>query len=131
MTTKAVPRIFIFVVAVIFNATAFAARPTEASNGQLYHGSDEVQVWSTDAEQWLPVEDFWLAFAKGNDGKFWGRSGNYPPFGELDERDSFLVELDQGVCLMYFWHGRWRRAQDVWRWDEGFNQLLSCPYVFD
>jgi hypothetical protein len=131
MTTMAITRILIFAVVMIFNTTASAGKPTDASNGQLYHDNDETEVWSASAEKWLPVEDFWLAFANANDGKFWARSSNYPPFSEVTERDSFLVELEQGVCLMYFWHGRWRRAQDVWRWDEGFNQLLSCPYVFD
>ena len=66
-----------------------------------------------------------------NSGKHWGRSATYPPYNDVNERDTLLVELEQGSCLMYFWHSRWRRAQDVWRWDEQQNAVLGCPYVFD
>ena len=42
-----------------------------------------------------------------------------------------MVELAQGPCLMEFFHSRWRRANDVRRWDESHNEFGGCPYVFD
>jgi hypothetical protein len=32
---------------------------------------------------------------------------------------------------MQFHHEKWRRAQDVNRWDDKFNLYGGCPYVFD
>lgn len=119
-------------VMLLLSAAAFAEKPADPSDGQLYGDDDnKVQAWSASAEQWLSVEEFWLAFVDTNDGRFLGRSADYPPYGDLNERDALLVELEQGSCLMYFWHGRWRRAQDVWRWDDAFNEQLGCPFVFD
>ena len=75
--------------------------------------------------------DAWSSYARSNEGKFWGRGTEYPPYAQVNEHDTFLIELDQGPCLMYFFHSRWRRAQDVRRWDPTFNEILGCPYVFD
>ena len=121
----------LFTFTLMLSTTAFAEKPVDPANGQLYRGEGEVKAWSESAGQWLSVEGFWLAFADTNDGRFWGRAADYPPYNELNERDALLVELEQGSCLMYFWHGRWRRAQDVWRWDDAFNDQLGCPYVFN
>lgn len=115
----------------LLSAAAYAEKPMDPSDGQLYRGASKVQAWSANAEQWLSIESFWLTFTDNNDGRFWGRSTDYPPYNELNERDALLVVVEQGSCLMYFWHGRWRRAQDVWRWDDAFNDQLGCPYVFD
>ena len=48
---------------------------------------------------------------------------------ELDA-DSALVEVEQGSCLMEFFHNRWRRANDVRRWDDKMNTVAGCAYVF-
>jgi len=32
---------------------------------------------------------------------------------------------------MEFIHERWRRANDVRRWDDAFNDYAGCPHVFD
>ncbi|MFT6286848.1 MAG: hypothetical protein ACJA09_001600 [Alcanivorax sp.] len=112
-------------------SAVYAEKPTDASDGQLYRSDGKVQAWSASGQQWLSVEEFWRVFTETNDGRFLGRSADYPPYGDLKERDALLVELEQGSCLMYFWHGRWRRAQDVWRWDDEFNEQLGCPYVFE
>ena len=45
---------------------------------------------------------------------------------EDGERDR---DLNRG--LMYFFHRRWRRANDVWRWDPSFNRYSGCATVFD
>lgn len=130
MTMPAIaPRLL--VVILLLSAATFAEKPADPGDGELYRADGEIRAWSASAEKWLSVEEFWLAFADSNDGRFWGRSADYPAYSDLNERDAFMVELDQGPCLMYFWHGRWRRAQDVWRWDEDFNEQLGCPYVFE
>jgi hypothetical protein len=130
MTRSAIATRFLGFI-LLLSAAAYAEKPTDPSDGQLYRGDGEIQAWSASDQQWLSVEAFWLAFTETNDGRFLGRSADYPPYGDLTERDALLVELEQGSCLMYFWHGRWRRAQDVWRWDDAFNEQLGCPYVFD
>ncbi|WP_315980401.1 hypothetical protein [Aliamphritea spongicola] len=52
------------------------------------------------------------------------------PYDDVRELDVFMVELDSGVCLMQFYHQRWRRANDVRRWSPEFNSLAGCPDVF-
>lgn len=110
---------------------ANADKPENPGNGQVYVDPQGPMAWSAATDAWLPLEQFWLQFTDENEGKFWGRTREYPPYGDVGERDALLIELEQGACLMYFWHSRWRRAQDVWRWDEQQNALLGCPYVFD
>ena len=110
---------------------ATAAPPAAPSNGQLYTESDKTLAWSEISHQWLSPVDFWLEYAPTASGKFWGGGSDYPPYDDANEHDTLLIELEQGPCLMYFFHNRWRRAQDVRRWDPGFNEWSGCPYVFD
>lgn len=88
-------------------------------------------AWSESDQRWLSPEAFWLAYAESHDGLTWGRGTEYPPYAEVNETDLFLVETPQGSCLMEFWHERWRRANDVRRWNPMFNDYGGCPYVFD
>ncbi|MEM8768918.1 MAG: hypothetical protein AAGE43_15840 [Pseudomonadota bacterium] len=90
------------------------------------------EVWDERAGAWVDPESFWLSYAEANEqGRFWGRTDIYPAYAEVREHDTLLIEGEQGACLMYFFHRRWRRAQDVRRWDPAFNELAGCPYVFD
>ncbi len=79
----------------------------------------------------MEPENFWLEAAEQASGKHWGQGSEYPEYRLVGEHDTVLVVLPQGSCLMYFFHERWRRAQDVRRWDEAQNELLGCPHVFD
>ena len=73
-------------------------------------------------------EDVWTAGRRG--GLTWGSGTEYPPYAEVSELDTFLVQVDEGTCLMEFFHERWRRANDVRRWDDAFNNYGGCPHVF-
>ncbi len=84
-------------------------------------------VWSAGAD----VEDFWAAYAESRGGLTFGSSDTYPPYGDVEEGDTLLIQLEQGPCLMEFFHSRWRRANDVRRWDDSVNEYGGCPYVFD
>ena len=108
-----------------------ASPPANPSDGQLFESAEGWRAWSAPQGAWLEVETFWTDYADRASGKNWGRGSDYPPYRETNEHDTFLVEVGQGSCLMYFFHGRWRRAQDVRRWDPVHNELLGCPYVFD
>ena len=110
---------------------ATAERPETPRNGQVYETATGAEVWDEKLQGWRTPEQFWLDFANTNGGRFWGSSAEYPPYREVSEHDTLLIELTQGPCLMYFFHTRWRRAQDVRRWDPAFNDLLGCPHVFD
>jgi len=63
--------------------------------------------------------------------RHWPGSSEYPPYAEVGDHDTFLVQTQSGPCLMYFFHGRWRRANDVRRWGDQFNDYGGCPQVFD
>jgi hypothetical protein len=117
--------------AVFIIPLARGGEPPMPANGQINQTPSGPMAWNQASEEWLTVEDFWQVFSSANNGTDWGRSKSYPEYSNVGERDTLLIELEQGTCLMYFWHKRWRRAQDVWRWDERFNELLGCPYVFD
>ncbi len=99
------------------------------------------QVTRTDKGLWsardattqthVEPETFWLMYAERRGGLTWGRSNTFPNYKDVKEHDTLLIELDQGTCLMEFFHTRWRRANDVRRWDDAFNEYGACPYVFD
>lgn len=93
--------------------------------------SGEFQTWHAEKSQWQSIEQFWDDFSQDTGAKHWGASVDYPNYDDVNEFDTFLVKTDQGSCLMQFFHSRWRRANDVQRWDEAFNEHSACPYVFD
>ncbi|MBY5979190.1 hypothetical protein [Ferrimonas balearica] len=103
-----------------------------SQDGHVRIGADsQLEAWDAEAGQWLSPEQFWLAYAARNGGLTWGRGSDYPPYGEVKEGDTFMVELDSGPCLMEFFHKRWRRANDVRRWDTAFSDIGGCAKVFD
>lgn len=119
----------LFTALTLLLASAVHAQPPE--NGKLRSDGNDFSVWSSSSEDWVTPETFWLDYAQQSGGKYWGRSRTYPEYSQVNEHDTLLIENDAGVCLMYFFHERWRRAQDVRRWDPEFNEILGCPKVFD
>ena len=111
-------------------ATSHAEQPENPHDGQIYQSTSGPQVWHARSGTWVGPETFWLDYASENQGRFWGRGSNYPPYREVSEHDTILIEVEAGPCLMYFFHRRWRRAQDVRRWDPAFNDIGGCPRVF-
>lgn len=89
------------------------------------------QVWNSAKEQWYSLESFWNDFSKSNDAKYWGEASQYPNYSDVKEFDTLLIQTKDGHCLMQFFHARWRRANDVQRWDDAFNDYKGCPSVFD
>ncbi len=101
-------------------------------DGQVHVLEDgQFIAWDSIAEQWLAPEDFWRSFAKRERGRIWPSSTEFPPYAKVSEHDVFLYQHESGPCLMYFFHTRWRRANDVWRWGKEFNEYGGCPNVFD
>ena len=101
------------------------------NDGAIKFINNQSKAWDSSQKQWTSVENFWLAYAEKNGGLTWGKGSKYPPYQEVKEFDTFLVEVEQGSCLMEFFHSRWRRANDVQRWDPQHNEYSGCPYVFD
>ena len=113
-----------------FTTGSLAGPPADPGNGQVYREDGQAQVWSAAKEAWVSPEVFWEDYVATADGKYWGRGAEYPPYKEVNEHDTLIIEVDGGPCLMYFFHKRWRRAQDVRRWDPQFNDMAGCPNVF-
>jgi len=88
-------------------------------------------AWDKQQNKFVSLEQFWRAYAEQNGGLTWGQSKTYPPYNDVKEYDLFMVELESGLCLMEFYHERWRRANDVRRWDDKFNEYGGCAKVFD
>jgi len=100
-------------------------------NGEIVSQNEKKVVWHENTKTFLTPIEFWHAYAKENGGLTWGQSRNYPNYDDVKEFDLFMVELDSGVCLMEFYHSRWRRANDVRRWDIGFSDISACSDVFN
>lgn len=88
-------------------------------------------AWDKEQKKFVTLEQFWRDYAKANGGLTWGQSKTYPPYNDVKEYDLFMVEIGNDICLMEFYHERWRRANDVRRWDDKFNEFSACPRVFD
>lgn len=118
--------------AVLFVCSALAfADDQDLRDGQMQLLEDgSLRAWDAGQGTWVEPLQFWLNFAERRGGLTWGRRADYPPYDDVDEYDLLLIELDSGPCLMEFFHRRWRRAQDVRRWDERFNGYGGCADVF-
>jgi hypothetical protein len=104
---------------------------TTATHGELrQNGKGVAEARDAASQTWVGVEVFRNRFALAQRGLTWGRSPVYPPYHQVKERDLFLVVVEQGRCLMAFFHGRWRRANDVRRRDDAMNDVSGCAYVF-
>ncbi len=124
-------RLGLVAILALAGTVSHAQAPRNPSDGQAWIQDNNTRLWDARSETWAAPETFWLSFVEASEGKFWGRSTEYPAYDEVNEHDLFLVEVEQGTCLMYFFHSRWRRAQDVRRWDPVINDIEGCPYVFD
>lgn len=126
---------FILVSALFFSACVSNTSVKKDSN-ELYHGKVVVkdkkqQAWDEQDKKFVSLEEFWRNYAQRSGGLTWGQSTTYPPYNQVKEFDLFMVEIDGKVCLMEFFHERWRLANDVRRWDPAFNEYSACPKVFD
>ena len=116
-------------VGVFLALTAFDVQAER--NGEIKVVEGERQVYLADESIWVTPESFWQSYSESSSGKHWGSSETYPPYNDVNEFDTFTVEIGSGTCLMEFFHSRWRRANDVRRWDPQFNEHSACPVVFD
>ncbi|GAA5213218.1 hypothetical protein ACFSJ3_00245 [Corallincola platygyrae] len=130
---------FIVMILLILASSACSADPSGKAADTGAPASGEVRqtsagslvAWDESKAEWVDIETFWLRYAEANGGLTWGKSREYPEYDKVKEFDKLLIELDQGNCLMEFFHSRWRRANDVRRWDDAFNEYGGCPFVFD
>lgn len=121
-------------VLTIGGAGTLQAQPENApADGTARDGASAgaFEVYDGMLGRWVEPLEFWLNYADRRGGLTWGRHSVYPPHRDVKELDTFMVELPQGPCLMEFFHERWRRANDVRRWNERFNDFGGCPHVFD
>ena len=100
-------------------------------NGEVKLQNGKEVVWNEDTKSWLSIEDFWRAHAEENGGLTWKDSTTFPPYNDVNEFDLFMAKNDQGICLMEFFHSRWRRANDVRRWDDKFNEFEACTTILN
>ena len=122
----------ILATALLLSTQLAWSAPEDYRDGQVREGnSGELQAWDKENGRWLGIEGFWDAYTDRKGGITWGKSTEYPPYNQVNEFDTLLIQLDSGNCLMEFFHSRWRRANDVRRWDESFNTYGGCPRVFD
>lgn len=112
------------------SVTTFARQGTPRQ-GKVQIIDETPFAWHQGSQQWLPIEEFWMLYADETGGLKWGQREDYPPYDEVSELDKMIIRGEKGNCLMEFFHERWRRANDVRRWDPKFNEYGGCPFVFD
>lgn len=116
-------KILALVIGVITLAACSAPDTTVSDNAS----APGAVVWVPGAD----VETFWASYTDSRGGTTWGESVEYPEYSKVSEGDTLLIQVEQGPCLMEFFHNRWRRANDVRRWDDSINAYGGCPHVFE
>ena len=119
-------KISILFLSILLSSSLFAIE-----NGEVRVIKGEEKAWHEKSNSYISLEAFWRDYAKNSGGLTWGEGREYPDYNKVNEFDLFMVELDSGICLMEFYHSRWRRANDVRRWDDNFNEFSACPNVFN
>ena len=122
------PFIMVLLTAVVVTGCASTDSPPVKTQESP---AGDLMLWSDKDSKYVGVETFWRQYADTRGGLTWGEGRDYPEYAKVKEFDTFLVEVDQGKCLMEFFHSRWRRANDVRRWHDKVNEYGGCPYVFD
>ena len=115
-------------------ASSFSLQATTTITIRFSGFQDKNAFVNTQAITWKPgsdIEQFWQQYTESKGGITWARSSTYPEYEKVSEGDTFLVELKNGPCLMEFFHSRWKRANEVRRWDESIDSYGGCPFVFD
>jgi len=100
-----------------------------ARHGEI-RTSPTTEAWDTSTGTWVSPITFWKTYASQQGGLTWGKRSEYPPYAQVKEHDTLIIQLPSGPCLMEFFHTRWRRANDVRRWDPQFNSYGGCSNVF-
>ena len=121
-------QMLIITFSISFSFQVFAAE--EYRHGQIRNG-ETVQAWNENLGHWVTPEEFWAHYAESRGGITWGQREDYPPYSQVKELDTLMIQLESGLCLMEFFHSRWRRANDVRRWDPAFNEYGACRDVFN
>lgn len=121
---------------IVAMALLISSQSWAVSHGEVRQSVElGMQAWHEQSQQWLSLENFWDDYtnnrAKNSPLKNWPTSASYPKYEDVNEGDTFLVQLKDSTCLMQFHHSRWRRANDVRRWDDAFNAYGACPFVFE
>ncbi len=119
----------IVIAALLLSVSSLAV--AAPGNGEVRESNGKMQMWEQSSNKWIGVEKFWQNFAKENGGLTWGVTDTWPAYDKVKEHDLVIIKVKQGNCLMEFFHSRWRRAQDVRRWDDKVNDYGGCPNVFD
>ena len=124
-------RIFTLVLVALLPAVVFAHYPADPSNGQIFvPANGNWKAWDAKAGKWVSPDKFWQNYADSKGGLTWGRTSEYPEYKKVKEHDTLLIEVEGGTCLLEFFHTRWRRANDVRRWDDKFNEYSGCADAF-
>lgn len=122
-------RIAVTALLILVFANLYAQTPADGSVSASESGAP--QAWDAVDAEWISIDEFWARYTARKGGLTWGSGSEYPEYNKVSEHDTFLVVLPPGPCLMEFFHSRWRRANDVRRWDDAFNEYGGCPNVFD
>ena len=118
-----------FFISLVF--VLFVNSLSAAEHGEVSIIDNKEVVWNKELKHWQGIEEFWRAYAQKNGGLRWKDSRIFPQYSKVKEFDLFMAKNDEGLCLMEFFHERWRRANDVRRWDDKFNEYEACATILN
>ncbi len=121
--------IAIILLCAAWQADAQNKRDHSPRHGQARQHDNGFVVWDNRANSWVSPRRFWANYARRKGSRYWGQSKFYPPYANTRAHDLVTITTSDGACLMEFYHGRWRRANDVWRWNRRFNNYAGCASV--
>jgi len=111
------------------SADSYAQRSGSFKHGQARQHNKSFVVWDARVKRWVSPGRFWGNYSRRKGSRYWGRTRFYPSYSKVREHDLVTIVTKQGSCLMEFYHHRWRRANDVWRWNRRFNNYGGCRSV--
>ncbi len=75
---------------------------------------------------WIDPDVFWYRWADEQKAFLWNGARELPAGPKVEDGNMFIVESDDGPCLLVRRDGVWRKAGDVYGWSERLRRHGGC-----
>lgn len=75
---------------------------------------------------WVDPDVFWYRWADEQKAFLWNGGRELPAGGEVQDGHMFIIETDDGPCLLVRRGGVWRKAGAVFGWSERLRRYGGC-----
>ncbi len=98
-------------------------------NGQALEAPDSragFLVYFEPMRIWIDPEVFWYRWADAQRAFLWNGGAELPAGADVEDGNMFIIETDDGPCLLVRRAGRWQQAGDVWGWSKRLRDHGGC-----